>query len=152
MGTKFDVEAIKKSAESIGKLMEDTSAFDALKNHWPNAGKFQLAVWLERLVDDRRNAIVAHAEHLKLAFETMEDKLTSIANDFENADGDNADKISSSMSELEGDVIDAVNSFDTTTESEQHNYTHDDEATSPHANDPHDSDGYNDNLNDQVTT
>ncbi|WIX98220.1 hypothetical protein QRX60_29605 [Amycolatopsis mongoliensis] len=148
MGTKFDAEAIKKSAENIGKIMDDMSAFEALKNHWPNAGKFELAVWLERVADDRRNAIVAHAEHLKLAFEEMEKKLTSIATEFENADGDNADKIKSSMSELEGDVIEAVNSFDTTTENEQHNYSQDKEHNT---NDPHDGDGYNDNLNDEVT-
>ncbi|MEV7044732.1 hypothetical protein [Amycolatopsis sp. NPDC051061] len=152
MGTKFDAEAIKKSAENIGGLMDDMSAFEALKNHWPNAGGFKLAVWLERIVDDRRNAIVAHAEHLKLAFGKMEEKLTAIANDFQNADGDNADKIKSSMSELEGEVTQAVNSFDATTENAQHNYTQDTGQTGPNANNPHDGDGYNDNLNDEVTT
>ncbi|WP_191257668.1 hypothetical protein [Amycolatopsis oliviviridis] len=148
MSTKFDGDAIRASAGNIGKIMDDMSAFEALKPQWPNAGKFKLAVWLERVVDDRRNGIVAHAEHLKIAFAEIEEKLNAIANDFENADGENAEKIKNSLAELEGLIIGEVNDFDTDTENEQHNHTTDPGA----ANDAHDGDGYNDNMNDEVTT
>lgn len=144
MSTKFDAEAIKKSAENIGGIMSDMSAFEALKQHWPNAGKFEVAGWLERIVDDRRNAIVAHGEHLRLAFEKMKEKLNSIATDFQDLDGENADKVKASIAELEGQVIEAVNAFDTETEEAQHNYS--DDTTENNTNDPGDGDGYNDNL------
>jgi hypothetical protein len=152
VSTKFDAEAIKTAAGKIGGLMDDMSAFEALKHHWPNAGKFKLAVWLERVVDDRRNAVVAHAEHLKLAFDEMEKKLNGIATNFQNADGDNAQAISKAMAELEGAVVGAVHTFDGKTETEQHNYTPDTQHTGFSYNRPTDGDGYNDNLNDQVTT
>ncbi|WP_410586373.1 hypothetical protein [Amycolatopsis sp. lyj-23] len=151
MSTKFDAQAIKAAAGSIGGLMDDMSAFEALKQHWPNAGKFKLAVWLERVVDDRRNAIVAHADHLKIAFDEMEKKLNGIATNFQNADGDNAQAISKAVAGLEGSVVGSVHSFDRNTESAQHNYTRDNDHTGPGFNNPHDGDGYNDNLNDQVT-
>jgi hypothetical protein len=152
VSTKFDAEAIKTAAGNIGGLMDDMSAFEALKHHWPNAGKFKLAVWLERVVDDRRNAIVAHAEHLKLAFEEMEKKLNGIATNFQNADGDNARAINTAMSGLESSVVGAVHTFDDKTESEQHNYTPDTRNTGFSPTSPTDGDGYNDNLKDQVTT
>lgn len=152
MSTTFDAEALTNAADTIGGLMDDMSAFDKLKNHWPNAGDFKLAVWMERLVDDRRNAIIAHAEHLKIAFGKMQEKLSGIATDFQNADGDNADAINKAMSELEGSVVDAVHSYDSETESEQHNHTPDTAHTGFSPNNPHDGDGYNDNLNDAVST
>jgi gas vesicle protein len=148
MSTKFDAEAIKAAAGNIGKLMDDMSAFEALKPHWPNAGQFKLAVWLERVVDDRRNGIVAHAEHLKIAFENIEEKLNAIANNFQNADGDNADKIKSSLGKLEGEITEEVTNFDEKTESEQHNLS--DDPNNP--GDKPDGDGYNDNVNNTVTT
>ncbi|MFC3452611.1 hypothetical protein [Amycolatopsis speibonae] len=148
MSTKFDSDAIRQAAGNIGQIMSDMKAFEALKPHWPNAGKFELAVWLERLVDDRRNGVVAHAEHLKIAFSEIEKKLTAIANDFENADGENADKIKSSLGELESKVIGGVNAFDDDTEEKQHNYTADPGAD----NKSHAGDGYAQNLNEPVAT
>ncbi|RSN04061.1 hypothetical protein DMC63_39960 [Streptomyces sp. WAC 05977] len=152
MSTKFDAEAIATAGKNIGQLMDDMSAFEALKQNWPNAGKFKLAVWLERVVDDRRNAVVAHAEHLKIAFEEMETKLKDIAERFKNTDGQNAEEIKKVMAGLEGAVVQAVGAYDTNTENQQHNYTADPVGTGPNANKPTDGDGYNDNLNDAVTT
>ena len=148
MSTKFDSDAIRKAAGNIGQIMSDMNAFEALKPQWPNAGKFELAVWLERIVDDRRNGIVAHAEHLKIAFSEIEKKLNAIANDFQNADGENADKIKSSLGELESQVIGEVNGFDGKTENEQHNYTADPNG----GNQAHAGDGYAQNLNDPIAT
>ncbi|TVT62509.1 hypothetical protein FNH05_01065 [Amycolatopsis rhizosphaerae] len=138
MSTNFDANGIKNSAKSIGALLDDMSAFTALKPQWPNAGHFALAEWLERIVDDRRNAIVAHAEHLKLAFEQMETTLTKIADDFQNADGDNAAKIKTSITELQTHIIDDVSKMDKNTENDQHNFTGDKKSG--------DGDGYSDNL------
>ncbi|MFC9254310.1 hypothetical protein [Amycolatopsis thailandensis] len=153
MSTSFDADAIEAAAGKIGKIMKDhMGTFEALKPHWPNAGKFQLAVWLERVVDDRRNGIVAHAEHLRIAFETFEKKLKELAKEFEEADGKNADKINKSILDFERAVVSDVNKFDDNTEKEQHNFTEDKEKKGFSPNSPADGDGYNDNLKEKVTT
>ncbi|MFE5567638.1 hypothetical protein ACFQ68_21815 [Amycolatopsis japonica] len=139
MATKIDANAIRGVADNIAKIMDEhKSAFEALKPHWPNAGKFDLATWVERLVDDRRNAIVAHAEHLGLTFETMSAKLKAVADKFEDTDGNNATEINNLLAGLEGEVTNKINSFDQETEKEQQNYS------GPGTNG--DGDGWNDNL------
>jgi uncharacterized protein YukE len=138
MSTTFDADGIKESAKKIGAIMDNMDAFTALKPHWPNAGHFELAQWLERIVDDRRNGIVAHAEHFKLAMNEIQTSLTKIATEFENADGDNAAKIKSSVDDLNTHVVDGISDMDKKTEDLQHNFTGDSAAN--------DGDGYNDNL------
>ncbi|EWC61852.1 hypothetical protein UO65_2911 [Actinokineospora spheciospongiae] len=138
MTTKFDPEAIRTSAKKLGALMDDMGAFSKLKPHWPNAGQFELAQWLERVVDDRRNGIVAHAEHLKIALEQMETTLTHIADDFENLDGDNAKKIKDSIGELKKNITSGITTLDQNTEKDQGNF-------GGRKNDA-DGDGYNDSV------
>jgi hypothetical protein len=139
--TEFNATEIKNCADRIGALLDDMAAFEKLKPHWPNAGSFALAQWLERVVDDRRNGIVAHAEHLKVVFENMQTSLKRIATDFENADGENADKIVKAIGELEGTITGAITTMDENTENQQHNFTGDDKKNNT------DGDGYNDNVN-----
>jgi hypothetical protein len=138
--TEFDAKEIKACADRIGGLLDDMAAFTDLKNHWPNAGNFELAQWLERIVDDRRNGVVAHAEHLKLTFEDMQTTLTTIANDFENADGDNAKKILNAIDDLKGKITDDISSLDKNTENSQHNFSGGDDKNN------NDGDGYNDDT------
>jgi hypothetical protein len=139
--TEYSSEAVKNAAINLGRILDDMSAFTELKAHWPNAGEFELAQWLERIVDDRRNAIVAHAEHLKLVFEGMEMTLKQIARDFDNVDGDNADGIKRCISGMQKKIGGETTRFDENTEKEQKNFTPSkgDNGT--------DGDGYNDNLN-----
>lgn len=139
--TAFNSTEIQACAGRIGDLLSDMSAFEKLKPHWPNAGSFALAQWLERVVDDRRNGIVAHAEHLQKIFSNMESSLNRIATDFENADGDNADKIVKAIEELQTKVTGEITTLDENTENQQHNFTGDDEKNNT------DGDGYNDNVN-----
>jgi hypothetical protein len=141
--TAFDPDEIKACAKRIGVLLEDMRAFHDLKNHWPNAGGFALAQWLERVVDDRRNGLVAHGEHLKVVFQNMETSLTRIAEDFENADGDNADAIVKAIGELETKVTGEITTMDENTENQQHNFSDDDKVE----NNDTDGDGWNDNTN-----
>jgi hypothetical protein len=138
--TNYNADAIKTSANNLGALMDDMTAFEALKPNWPNAGKFPLAQWLERIVDDRRNGLVAQAEHLKIVLDDMKTTLTSIADDFQNADGDNAAKIKASIAGIENTVSGDVTKFDQNTESQQGNFS----GGSP--GNAADGDGYNDNL------
>lgn len=138
--TEFDAKEIKACADRIGGLLDDMGAFTKLKPHWPNAGSFELAQWLERIVDDRRNGIVAHGEHLKLTFEDMQTTLTTIANDFENADGDNAKKILGAIDDLKGKITDDISSMDENTENSQHNFSGGDDKNN------NDGDGYNDDT------
>lgn len=143
MTTKIDADAIRGVADNIGKLMtEHKAAFGALEHHWPNAGKFPRAQWVERVIDDRRNAVVAHADHLALTFEAMTVKLKAIADNFENADGDNATAIKNVLAGLEAQISGEITVFDQNTENEQSNYS------GPGT--PTDGDGYNDNLNQAV--
>jgi hypothetical protein len=138
--TKFKADDIKKSADVIGGLLNDMSAFTKLKPHWPNAGSFELAQWLERIVDDRRNGIVAHAEHLKLTFEDMQTSLKKIATDFENADGENAKKIIAALDEMQGKISGDIGTLDQNTENSQHNFSGGGEKNN------NDGDGYNDDT------
>jgi hypothetical protein len=140
VATKIDAGAIRGVADNISKIMtEHKAAFEALKHHWPNAGKFSLAEWIERLVDDRRNAVVAHADHLSLTFEAMSAKLKAIADKFEKTDGDNATAIKNLLSGLEAEISGKITTFDQKTENEQRNYSGN--------GTPDDGDGWNDNLN-----
>jgi hypothetical protein len=138
--TEFNAKEIKNCADRIGGLLDEMSAFEKLKPHWPNAGSFALAQWLERVVDDRRNGIVAHAEHLKVVFENMQTSLNRIATDFENADGDNADKIVKAIEELQTKTTGDITTMDENTENQQHNFTGDDDGNNT------DGDGYDDNV------
>ncbi|MEU6128904.1 hypothetical protein ABZ805_06995 [Saccharopolyspora sp. NPDC047091] len=142
--TAFSPDDIKNAANEIGKLTEDMAAFQELKAHWPNAGHFETAQWLERIVDDRRNGLVAHAERLKNIFDNMKTDLTAIANDFENADGENADKIKAEVADMRGHIDTAISSLDKGTEAEQHNFSEDPDIK-PEDN-ASDGDGYNDTL------
>ncbi|GAB3746647.1 hypothetical protein GCM10027598_85140 [Amycolatopsis oliviviridis] len=136
MSTNFDTEAIKVSAEKIGKIMDDMSAFQALKAQWPNAGKFETAVWLEHIIDDRRNGIVAHGEHLQTVLHDLRATLISIADGFKNTDDDNAKSILQSIQGLEAKISGEIAQFDQQTEAAQQNTAG--QAT------PDDGDGYND--------
>jgi hypothetical protein len=138
--TEFDADEIKACAKRIGVLLDDMSAFHKIKDHWPNAGNFALAQWLERVVDDRRNGIVAHGEHLKIVFQNMQTSLNRIATDFENADGDNADAIVKALGELETKITGEITTMDENTENAQHNFSEGDDKNNT------DGDGYNDNL------
>ena len=142
--TAFNAEEIRNAAKKIGEIMGDMGAFQDLKEHWPNAGKFETAQWLERIVDDRRNGVVAHAERLKGIFEEMETQLTTIADDFTNLDGDNAAKVREKIEGMQGDIDSAVSQLDKGTESDQHNFSEDPDIK-PEDN-KGDGDGYNDVL------
>ncbi|MFC5291143.1 hypothetical protein ACFPM7_29180 [Actinokineospora guangxiensis] len=142
--TEYDKEAIEAAANKLGTLLDDMDDFNELKPHWPNAGKFPLAQWLERIVDDRRNAIVAHAEHLRLTLESSQTSLLQIAEDFDNLDGGNAEKIKGVLDKLTTRIQGEWDTWDSNTEKDHRNYTPrgDGNAT--------DGDGYNDDLNDPL--
>ncbi|GLY46816.1 hypothetical protein [Lentzea sp. NBRC 102530] len=123
MATNFDPDAIRESAKKLGSIMDDMAAFEALKANWPNAGGFELAQRVERVVDDRRNGVVANAEHLKIALDDMRSTLTKIANDFEKADDDNAAKIKASIGDMASEIRSDTARFDQNTEQDQHNFT-----------------------------
>lgn len=137
MATSWDSEAIRTSAKNLGSIMNDTSAFDALLNQWPDAGTLPLAEWIERIVDDRRNALVEHAQTLLITLQDMQNSLTQIANNFENTDGDNAAKIKSAIQELEKQVSGDIGTYQQTTENDQNNY---------HGGGNGTGDGYSDDL------
>jgi uncharacterized protein YaaN involved in tellurite resistance len=144
METKFDAQGIHNAAVNIGSLLDDMSAFTALKDQWPNAGHFDLGVWLERTVGDRVDALIMHAGNYKTCFEDLQTTMERISQDFKNADGDNADKIKAALTELKTHLISDIATLDQNTENSWHNF-----SPNP-GNKPGDGDGYNDNLNDPI--
>jgi hypothetical protein len=142
--TSYDSERVRNAAKNLGTLLDEMAVFNDLKPHWPNAGKFALAQWLERIVGDRRDAIVAHAEHLRITFEAMEVSLLGIADDFDNTDGENAVQIKDALGELKKKIEGEWDTWDTTTEEGQGNFGKGDEGDST------DGDGYNDDVNDPL--
>lgn len=144
--TAYNAENVKNASINIGRILDDMSVFNDLKPHWPNAGKFELAQWLERIVDDRRNAIVAHAEHMRMMLDNLETTLTQIATDFSSLDGENAEKIKSALGDWHSRVKGQWAEWDRDTEAAQSNYTED---TNNKGNSS-EGDGWNDNLNTPV--
>ena len=142
--TQYNKDQVEAAANKLGTLLDDMNAFTALKPHWPNAGKFPLAQWLERIVDDRRNAVVAHAEHLRLTLESAQTTLLQIVKDFDDLDGDNAQKIKDVLAGLVTKIEGEWDTWDTNTEKDHRNYTSRGEGNAT------DGDGYNDDLNDPL--
>ncbi|TDV42168.1 hypothetical protein [Actinophytocola oryzae] len=140
--TEYSSTDITNIAGEVGKILDDMAPFIDLKNHWPNAGKFELAQWLERIVDDRRNAIVAHAEHLRMTFDSLETSLVQLAKDFTTTDGENAAEIKKVLGDLEDKIEGQWDTWDENTEKDHHNYSPDDKVK----NNSTDGDGYNDDL------
>jgi hypothetical protein len=98
--TQLNVDAVKGSAANLGRIMDDMSAFTALRATWPALGNFDLAQQLQAIVDDRRNGVVAHADQLKISLDEMAKALTKIATDVESIDGGTAEKIRALVANL----------------------------------------------------
>lgn len=104
MTTEYNPEAIKAAANDLGHVMDDTSAFTGLQAPMPNFGNFDLAQWLEQVVDNSAAGIVADTENLRSTLTGMDTSLTDIVNTLESVDKDNADRIASSVSRVSDDL------------------------------------------------
>ncbi len=100
MTTQLNTDAVKVSATNLGRIMDDMSAFTALRETWPPLGSFDLAVQLQTIIDDRRNGVIATADQLKISLDDISSALMKIATDVENVDNDNADKIRALIADL----------------------------------------------------
>ncbi|ROO63206.1 hypothetical protein EDC02_5226 [Micromonospora sp. Llam0] len=92
--TRVEPEELRRVAKAIGSIMDDYDAvFRNLGSMDPNAGKFDVAEWLEDLFADRRDAIVTHAKYLRMAFEEINAGLYRVADAFEGVDMSNGDAV-----------------------------------------------------------
>jgi hypothetical protein len=98
--TKLNVEAVKESAAEIGRIMDDMSAFTALRAAWPTIGNFDLAQQLQTIIDDRRNGVVVHVDQLRSSLDEIEKALTKVATDVENIDEGTAASILAVVADL----------------------------------------------------
>lgn len=98
--TQLNADAVKVSATNLGRIMDDMSAFTALRETWPALGGFDLAQQLQAIIDDRRNGVVAHADQLKASLGDMSNALMKIATDVETIDGGTADKLRAMVADL----------------------------------------------------
>jgi hypothetical protein len=102
--TQLNGDAVKVSAANLGRIMDDMSAFTALRETWPALGNFDLAQQLQAIVDDRRNGVTATADQLKISLEDISKALTKIATDVETTDGNTAGKLQALVAELRARV------------------------------------------------
>ncbi|MFV2021199.1 hypothetical protein [Micromonospora sp. LOL_023] len=115
--TRVEPEELRKVAKAIGSIMDDyDSVFRNLGTMDPNAGKFDVAEWLEDLFVDRRDAIVTHAKYLGLAFEEINAGLYKIADAFEGVDMSNADAVAAATGVARSAVEDMADAEFTPTE------------------------------------
>jgi hypothetical protein len=97
--TQLNVDAVRESAAALGRIMDDMSAFSALRASWPTLGNFDLARQLEAIVHDRRTGVLTHVDHVKISLDEMETALTRIVTNFESIDDGNAQRIRAVMVE-----------------------------------------------------
>lgn len=98
--TQLNADAVKVSAANLGRIMDDMSAFTALRETWPALGNFDLAQQLQAIIDDRRNGVVATADQLKTSLDDMSAALMKIATDVETIDGNTAAKLRAMVADL----------------------------------------------------
>jgi len=98
--TNMNVEAVKGSAADLGRIMDDMSAFNALRATWPAIGSFDLAQQLQAIIDDRRVGVVAHADQLRTSLGEISNALMKVATDVENIDEGNAERIRAVVADL----------------------------------------------------
>ncbi|HET6502846.1 MAG TPA: transglycosylase SLT domain-containing protein [Amycolatopsis sp.] len=86
----FDADQVRRVAQEIGRLMDDTSAFGALSNQSLNGGQFDAALWLRQIVQNRKQGLLQHVQDLKSALEDIGTSLQDVVNDLQRTDGQNA--------------------------------------------------------------
>jgi transglycosylase-like protein with SLT domain len=86
----FDADEVRRVAQEIGRLLEDTSAFGALSNQSVNGGQFDAALWLQQIVQNRKQSLLQHVQDLKSALEDIGTSLQDVVNDLQGIDGQNA--------------------------------------------------------------
>lgn len=146
--TKVDRAAIDEAAGKLGKLMDDMKAFTDLDPHWPDAGKFSVAQYVERRVDDRRNAVIDHAKRMKTILEAMEPSLKDVSKMLVEVDSDSAAAVGARIDEMRADADAEIVKRANEIEHEQHNFTTDDESE---ASNTSDGDGYDDTQGQIIT-
>ncbi|MDT8912072.1 hypothetical protein [Amycolatopsis sp. PS_44_ISF1] len=104
--TKLDTDTVRSAAAALGRIMDDLSAFDALRADWPKLGNFDLAAQLDAIVDDRRSGVLAHADQLKTALEEMGRALMEIATEVQSIDDGAAAKVTAVVADLRTRVHD----------------------------------------------
>lgn len=92
--TEFDGESIRKLGSDLQNLIKEYKQKLAdLDAHHPNAGEFATAVEVEKVVNDRRDAVVQHGARFNNSADRLGSSLNAVGTDFPNADGENARKI-----------------------------------------------------------
>ncbi|SDT66484.1 hypothetical protein [Actinoplanes derwentensis] len=93
--TSVRPEGLKSAAKQIGEIVDDfLSAVPKLEKVDGNAGKFEVATWLEHLNKDRQDAVAAHVKHLRKTLDDVKTGLIAIADAFTGLDENNADAVS----------------------------------------------------------
>jgi hypothetical protein len=124
-----------KIGEKLTTLMEgNMSVFADLERHWPEAGDFKTGLWLENVMDDRRNAVVQQGERMNIALQELGKGVKTIATDLEDVDKSNAAEIKKVVDKELEDVTDSIgdrlNEHAETVEEEEHNFTESEEGPS----------------------
>lgn len=111
--TGVDPQQLRDSAKRIGDIMNDDAmhVFEDLGNHQTTAGSFPTAKWLNSIVHDRVTAVQQQAQILHAAFGDICTSLNTVADDMQNTDSGNADKVAQDIDTLKSNVSSDVSSI-----------------------------------------
>lgn len=98
--THLNATAVRAAAGNLGRIMDDISAFTALRQAWPSLGNFDLATQLQAIIDDRRTGVLVHADELKESLGDLSNTLMKIATDIASTDNGAAEKIRGLVADL----------------------------------------------------
>jgi hypothetical protein len=102
--TDVDTDEVRKVADKIKKLLDESTfndKFGSLNGRRLEAGKFDVAQWLEDRVADRSQGLYQHGLNLHKALTDLAEHLGNIADIFDGADSGHADGAKNQDSALE---------------------------------------------------
>jgi hypothetical protein len=104
--TQIKPDDLRASGDRIGDIMNDEvmSVFNDLDEQPPTAGSFPTATWLHGRVSDRVNAVQQQAQVLKNAFGDICTGLHNVADDLENTDQNNGERIQGDFNTMDRNV------------------------------------------------
>lgn len=103
--TKLDADAVQAAATALGRIMDDQSAFDRLRETWPQLGNFDLARQLQAIIDNRRAGVLAQVDGLKSGLDEMEHALVRISGRVQAVDDTAALEILNIIAGLRADLL-----------------------------------------------
>ena len=99
--THLDGPAVRSASDEIDRLADDLTTYGDLTEIQPKSGDFAVGHWLDRLIEQRRDALQQHCTELQSTLRAIADKLRHLATDIENVDHHNSAQVAKLNGEIE---------------------------------------------------